>query len=89
MKSIVFIIFIIGIIFITIGYTQNYNKCPPPQIEYRYIPRSFYEEQITSMNLKNFYSDVFNQPSTWSTYPFNNKSAMYNKNNYSNFIEDA
>ena len=35
-----------GIVFITIGYTKMSFKCPPPQIEYRYIPRQIYEEQI-------------------------------------------
>ena len=30
-------------------------KCPPPRIEYRYVPRTFYEEQIASGDiLKNF-----------------------------------
>ena len=87
MKSLVLIIFIIGIVFITVGYMENYNKCPPPRIEYRYIPRSFYEEQVSSINLKNFYSDIFNEPSTWSTYPFNDSVGKYNKKNYTNFVE--
>ena len=87
MKSIILILFIIGIIFITIGYTQNYSQCPAPKIEYRYVPRSFFEEQITSINLKKYYSDVFNQPSTWATYPFNDKIGKYNKKNFSNFVK--
>lgn len=44
-----------GIVFITIGYTKMSFKCPPPQIEYRYIPRQIYEEQIYNQNvMKNF-----------------------------------
>ena len=71
----------------TIGYMENYNKCPPTKIEYRYIPRSFYEEQVSSINLKNFYSDLFNEPDTWASYPFNEKIGTYNKKNYNNFVE--
>lgn len=87
MKSFILIIFIIGIVFVTIGYMENYNKCPPPQIQYRYIPRSFYEEQVSSTNIRKFYSDIFNEPDTWSTYPFNENNTKYNRMNYKNFIE--
>tara|TARA_Y100000385_G_scaffold190689_2_gene197094 strand:+ start:2014 stop:2292 length:279 start_codon:yes stop_codon:yes gene_type:complete len=89
MKAIILMIFIIGIVCITIGYKNNYSKCPPPTIEYRYIPRTFYEEQITNVDLKNLYSNIFNEKSTWSTYPFNESNSKYNENNYDNFIETS
>ena len=79
--------FIIGLIFIVIGYLENYKKCPPPKIEYRYVPRSFYEEQVSSINLRKHYSNIFDEPSTWSTYPFNDKLGAYNTKNYGNFVE--
>ena len=44
---------LIGLIFLIIGYMERYKKCPLPKIEYRYIPRNFYEEQVTENNLKN------------------------------------
>ena len=87
MKSFVLILFIIGLIFIAVGYTENYKNCPSPKIEYRFIPRSFYEEQISSTNLKSLYSDIFNEPSTWSAYPFSNKQDIFNDKNYSNFVD--
>jgi len=85
MRTIVVIILIIGIIFVTIGYMENYKKCPSTKIEYRYVPRTFYDEQITSNNLKNTYSDIFNMPSVWSTYPFS-KHRKQTSNNH-NFIK--
>jgi hypothetical protein len=45
MKSIILLLAMIGIIMIAVGYVQNNLQCPPPRIEYRYIPRTFTEEQ--------------------------------------------
>ena len=74
MKAIILIIFIIGIIFITTGYQKNENNNQPTKIEYRYIPRTFYEEQLNNVDLKKLYSDMFDKKSTWSTYPFNDNN---------------
>ena len=61
MKSLILLLFIAGLMFIIIGYMENYKNCPLPKTEYRYIPRNFYEEQIEQQNLKNTYSDMFNK----------------------------
>lgn len=87
MKSLILIFFIIGVVMITKGYMENYSKCPLPTIEYRYIPRNFYEEQITETNVKNTYSDMFNKSDAWSKYP-NNIDDTDNTNN-SNFISSS
>ena len=85
MKSLILIFFIIGIVLITKGYMENHSKCPLPLIEYRYIPRNFYEEQITENNLKNMYSDMFNAPDTWAKYPVGESDITIN--NSDNFIQ--
>ena len=89
MKSLILIFFIIGVVMITKGYMENYSKCPLPTIECRYIPRNFYEEQITETNVKNTYSDMFNKScrTAWSKYP-NNIDDTSNTNN-SNFISSS
>ena len=87
MKSFILILFIIGLIFLFTGYTEKQQHCPNKKIEYRYIPRSFYEEQVTSTNLKNLYSDIFDKPSIWSAYPFNTNERKFNSKNYNNFID--
>jgi hypothetical protein len=51
MKSIILLLVFIGIIFLTVGYVKNNLQCPPPQIEYRYIQKSFEDEQDTEMPL--------------------------------------
>jgi len=89
MKAFILLLIVIGIIMIVTGYLENNSKCPPPTVEYRFIPRSFYEEQLSTPNLKNFYSEMFNKPSTWDNYPFNanysDPMGYYNQN-IANFV---
>ena len=87
MKSISLLLLIIGILFIIIGYNERISKCPSPKIEYRYIPRNFYEEQNAQVNLKNLYSDMFDKSSSWSKYPLGDIDISGN-NNMKNFIDD-
>ena len=87
MKSFILILFIIGLVLVFTGYMEKQQQCPNKKIEYRYIPRSFYEEQVTSTNLKNLYSDIFDKPSIWSSYPFNTNDRNFNSKNFNNFIE--
>lgn len=80
MKSIIIIIFIIGLIFLVSGYVKTNFKCPGPKIEYRYVPQTFYNEQIVKTDLKKLYGNMFNQTSVWQTYPLNDKSQTNNNN---------
>lgn len=61
MKSLAFFFFMIGVVFITIGYTElKYKeKLKQKTIEYRFIPRSIYEEQLNPSNLKTSFEDMF------------------------------
>jgi hypothetical protein len=45
MKSIILILALIGIILLSTGYVKSNLQCPPPKIEYRYIPKTFDDEQ--------------------------------------------
>jgi hypothetical protein len=59
MKSIVLLLFQLGIIMIVMGYYREYSKCPNPIIEYRFIPRTFYDEQLSTPNLMKQFSSMF------------------------------
>lgn len=69
MKSLSFLFLVLGIIFVTIGYMEmkikNENK---KLIEYRFIPRSVYDEQFVPQNLKKNFSDMFEkmEPSSYN-----------------------
>ena len=45
MKSIILVLAMVGIILIAVGYVKSNLQCPPPKIEYRYIPKTFADEQ--------------------------------------------
>lgn len=82
MKSIILLIFITGIIFFIHGYYKQFNKFNLKKIQYRYIPKNLYDQQMESVDLKKLYSDMFNKKNTWSTYPFNDNLYDYNNNNF-------
>jgi hypothetical protein len=67
MKTIILLLALAGIIFIAIGYVQNNLQCPPPVIEYRYVTKTFDDEQNDRQPLMSIsgISDMFNKDSSW------------------------
>ena len=61
MKSIILLLLVLGVMMITTGYHQKMqdNFKQEKIIEYRYIPRSLFEEQIETVNLQQSFSDMF------------------------------
>lgn len=54
-----------GITSVVIGYMKQVIESNPPQIEYRYIPRTFEEEQMNPVKVSQLYSSMFAEPSPW------------------------
>lgn len=79
MKTIVLFLFIVGIVMIVIGYTREVSKNENVKIEYRYIPRNQYEEQMQSTNVSSIFSNMFENKSVWTSYPFNSSMEPSNK----------
>jgi hypothetical protein len=50
---------------IVMGYYREYSKCPNPIIEYRFIPRTFYDEQLSTPNLIKQFSSLFEDENVW------------------------
>lgn len=65
MRSIVLLLFFIGLMFIIVGYQKQLNIIPNPKIEYRYIPRTFYDEQLSSGNVLKQFSSLFENENPW------------------------
>jgi len=65
MKSIIILLCMVGVIMIAVGYTRQYTVCPRPRIEYRYIPRTFYDEQLSSPNILKQFSSMFEDENPW------------------------
>lgn len=61
MKSLSLLVLVIGIVFITVGYMDNkVDKLKSEKkIEYRFVPRTIYDEQIKPANLSDTFSTMF------------------------------
>ena len=70
MKSIIILLFIIGVVMLTIGYQKDLlNKVEVKEkIEYRFIPRSIYEEQFGQVNLQQSFQDMFESHDVFSKF---------------------
>jgi len=45
MKSIVLLLAIIGLVMLGVGYVKSNLQCPPNRVEYRYVEKTFDQEQ--------------------------------------------
>ena len=61
MNTFALFILLIGVFFIILGYYKNYKNCPPTKIEYRYIPRSFWDEYNMDDTTLNKFCSMFNK----------------------------
>jgi len=60
------VIFIfIGIILIVINITSSNKMCPKSQIIYKYLPRTFDQEQDDPIYVSDVFADMFSQSSVW------------------------
>ena len=61
MKSLSLLVLILGIVFVTVGYMDNKVKQTQNEkkIEYRFVPRSIYDEQIKPTDLNDTFSTMF------------------------------
>jgi hypothetical protein len=67
MKSIILLLAIIGIILLAVGYVKSNLQCPPSKIEYRYIDKTFQDEQDVDtplLSISGIYS-MFENDSPW------------------------
>ena len=58
-------LFIIGVMMIAIAIVRAYNNCEPPKTIYRYIPRTFIEDQENPVPLDDIFYNMFNNPTPW------------------------
>lgn len=65
MKLLILSLLFFGILMVVIGYINQLHKCPPPKIEYRYIPRTFKQEQDNPVKVSQLFSNMFEEPSPW------------------------
>lgn len=59
------VILFIGLFIVIIDLVRTYNRCPENKVIYRYIPRSFREEQENPVPLDDIFYTMFNNPTPW------------------------
>lgn len=73
MNSIALFIFLCGVFFIVHGYIYYGHECKPKtKVEYRYIPRSMYNQQFSDQNLTSVFRPIFKGEDITSSYPREN-----------------
>lgn len=66
MKSFALLILMIGVIFITVGISKERDTCPPNKVEYRFVPRTFFDEQTAQIpTISSQFSSMFQDSSAW------------------------
>ena len=58
MRSFAILLLLVGIVAITIGYTTMTSTCPPPRVEYRYVPRKYLDEQLDNSSASEIMTDM-------------------------------
>ena len=66
LKSFSFFLLFTGIVLISIGYIRSENREKPQRVEFRYLPRTFEEEQANSAPLLSTFSKLFQDRDPWS-----------------------
>lgn len=59
------IILIIGIFLIYIAFKTSEKTCPPPRVEYRFIPRTLKEEIENPVKVSEIFDSMFNSPTVF------------------------
>lgn len=52
--------FLLGFFLMYIAYKTSNKKCPPPRVEYRFIPRTLKEEMENPVKVSEIYENLFN-----------------------------
>lgn len=65
LRFLTLLLFFIGLSFIVIGYVKSSTNCPSPKVEYRFIPRTFQEEQEAPVKPSVIFADMFNKPTPY------------------------
>ena len=66
-QNIFIFLIVAGFIIILVDYVHKstLNQCPKKEIIYKYIPRSFNDEQEDPLMISEIFDSMFKEPSPW------------------------
>jgi len=85
MKSIILFLFVVGLVMTVSGYHKQNQTCPPPKVVYKYIPKTFEEEQNNPVKVSQIFADMFEEPTPWHN---SLSDAVIRKQQSQDFLED-
>ena len=65
MKSLAFFLLFAGLLLISSGYMKSQQHCPAPRVEFRYVPRTFEQEQDVPVPVLSVYGKMFTERDPW------------------------
>ena len=65
MRQLVLFLFFIGVMAVVVGYVQQNKQCPSDRVEYRFIPRTFQEDQDNPVSVVELFDTMFHEPTPW------------------------
>lgn len=65
MKSLVLLLLVVGVCMIVIGYNKSNQICPANRVEFRYIPRTFEQEQEVPVPVLSVFGKMFQDEDAW------------------------
>ena len=63
MRLLVLVLLVIGVTLVINGYMKQNMVCGAPRIVYKYMPRTFEEEQLNPVKPSDLFSKMFSEPS--------------------------
>jgi hypothetical protein len=64
-RSILIVFLFLGIMLVVIEFVKTEKKCPKQKVIYKYIPRTFEEEQNEPVYPSDIFKAMFTQPTPW------------------------
>ena len=89
MNSIVFLLLLTGIIMVVVGFVRSEQICPPPIVQYKYIPRTFEEEQELTTPVTSVFGRMFSDASAWQQYVGFMNSPRYSDRTQKEILEQV
>lgn len=82
MKLLILFLLLVGIVLVTIGYSDLKPKCPPPRIQYRILPQSYINEQLSGQTNSELINELFNTTDPFFREESERSDIMSNSENF-------
>ena len=65
LRTVVLTLLFLGVIMVVVGFVKQNKECPKGAVEYRFVPRTFQEDQDYPSRPTDIFQAMFTEPSPW------------------------